>query len=112
MSSRIDEVNELISQELGKIILENIEFEPGVMVTIMRVSTSDTLENATVWISIFPEGNTGSSLEILKREIGHLQKLLNRRLSLKFVPKIAFKIDKSESYASEIERVFKRIKGE
>ena len=111
-STRIEQVNELITQELGKIILENIEFEPGVMVTIMRVSTSDTLENATVWVSVFPEGKTGSSLEILTKEIGHLQKFLNRRLALKFVPKIAFKIDKSESYASEIEEVFKGIEGE
>ncbi|HRY60319.1 MAG TPA: 30S ribosome-binding factor RbfA [Patescibacteria group bacterium] len=108
-STRIEQVNELIQQELGKIILENIEFEPGVLVTITHVSTSDTLENATVWISIFPEGKTGSSLETLNKEIGHLQKFLNRKLFLKFVPKIAFKVDTSEVYASEIEEVFKKI---
>ncbi|MDD5732080.1 MAG: 30S ribosome-binding factor RbfA [Patescibacteria group bacterium] len=110
--SRIDQINELIKQELGKIILTEIEFDPGVMVTIMAVDTSVTLETATIWISIFPENKSGSALEVLNKRIGELQKLLNRKLALRFVPKIQFKIDKSEKYASEIGEVFKQIEGE
>lgn len=110
--SRIEQVNELIKQELGKIILENIEFDPGVFVTIMSVETSSTLEAATIWISVFPEGKIGSSLEILNKRIGETQKLLNRKLALRFVPKIQFKLDKSEKYASEIEEIFKKISEE
>jgi len=110
--SRIDQINELIKQETGKIILENIEFDPGTFVTVMSVDTSNTLETATIWISIYPEGKAGSSLEVLNKRIGEIQKLLNRRLALRFVPRIQFKLDKSEQYASEIGEVFKKIEGE
>jgi len=107
--SRIDQINELIKQELAKIILEELEFDPGVFATIMNVETSDSLETANVWVSIFPEGNTGSTLETLNKNIGLIQSILNKRIALRFVPRIAFKIDKSQSYASEIEKVFKKI---
>jgi len=110
--SRIEQVNELIKQELGKIILEEFEFDPDTLVTVMSADTSDTLETATIWISVFPEGKTGSALEILNKRIGEIQKLLNRRLALRFVPKISFKIDKSEKYASEIGELFKKVEKE
>ena len=106
---RIDKVNELIKQELGKIILEEFEFAPDAMVTVMSADTSDTLETATIWISVFPEGKAGSALEILNKRIGEIQGILNKRISLRFVPKITFKIDKSEKYASEIGELFKKI---
>lgn len=110
--SRIEQINELIKQEIGKIILENIEFDPGTFVTIMSVETSSTLEVATIWVSIFPEGKVGSSLELLNKRIGEMQHLLNRKLALRFVPKIQFKLDKSEKYASEIDEVFRKIETE
>ncbi|MBI2448033.1 30S ribosome-binding factor RbfA [Candidatus Microgenomates bacterium] len=107
---RIEKVNELISQELGRIIQEEIEFEPGVMATIMRTDTSETLENATVYISIFPEAKRGSAIGLLNEKIGDLQKLLNRRLFLRFVPKILFKIDDSVVFLSELDKTFDEIR--
>lgn len=107
---RIDKVNKLIKQELGKIILENLDFEPGVLVTVLEVDTSSTLENATVYLSIFPEGKAGSVLKYLNKEIGKIQSFLNKRLALRFVPKIMFKITKSIAYVSEIDKAFKEIK--
>lgn len=107
--SRLEKVNELIKQELGKIILENLEFEPGVMVTVLRVETSESLEDAKVWVSIFPEGKRGSTLEILKQRIGELQRLLNRKVALHFVPKITFKIDESTAHIDELDQLFQEI---
>ena len=110
--SRIEQINELIKQEVAKIILEEFEFDPGMMVTVMSVETSDNLEAASIWISVFPEGKIGSALEVLNKRIGEIQKILNRKLALRFVPRIQFKIDKSEKYASEIGELFKEIEEE
>jgi len=107
--SRIDQINELLKQEIAKIFLEEFEFEPGVMVTVMSADVSDNLETAAVWVSIFPESEAGNVLKILNKRIGEIQKILNRKLELRFVPKIQFKIDKSEKYASEISELFKKI---
>jgi len=110
--SRIEKINELIRQELGKIILETIDFDGGAMVTILDVDTSDNMETANIWISIFPENKTGSSLDTLNKEIGNIQKALNRRTSMRFTPRITFKLDKSERYADQIGEVFKKIEGD
>lgn len=107
--SRIEQVNELIKQEVGKILLEEIEFDPGTFVTVMSADTSDNLETSSIWVSIFPEGKAGSALEVLNKRIGDIQRVLNKRLALRFVPRIQFRLDKSESYASEIGEVFKQI---
>jgi len=109
MSERIHKINELIRQELAKILLENINFESGEMVTVMSVDTSDNLETANIWISIFPENKTGSCLDLLNKEIGNIQKMLNRKTSLRFTPRITFKLDKSERYVDEINGIFREI---
>jgi ribosome-binding factor A len=107
--SRIEQINELIKQETAKILLEEFEFDPGMMVTVMSAETSDNLEACSIWISVFPIGKIGTALEVLNKRIGEIQKLLNRKLALRFVPRIQFKIDKSEKYASEIGELFKKI---
>jgi ribosome-binding factor A len=107
MSERINQINELIKQELAKILLEDINFDEGTMVTVMDVNVSNNLETANVWISIFPEGKTGGTLEIIKKSIGKIQKALNRRTSMRFTPRISFRLDKSERYAAEIAQKLK-----
>ena len=109
MSTRIDQINELVKQETSKIFLEEVEFPPEVMVTVMSAETSDNLETANIWISVFPEKKSNDTLNFLNNRIGAVQRSLNKKLSLRFVPRIAFKIDKSESYASQIDQVFKEI---
>jgi len=107
--SRIDQINELLRQETAKIFLEEVEFNPEVMVTVMSADTSDTLETANIWISVFPENKSKDTLNFLNEKIGNIQRSLNKKLVMRFVPRIAFKIDKSESYASGINEVFKKI---
>ena len=107
---RIEKVNELIGQEVAKIISEEFEFGEGVMVTVMSVDTSSKLETATLYISVFPEDKATLVLEKLDKDIGGIQNSLNKKLSLKFVPKIFFKIDKSEAYAENIDKLLSDIK--
>jgi len=108
--SRIEKVNELLKQELGRIFLENIEFEPGVMVTVMYAEASDNLETANIWLSIFPKEKEKSALKQLVEQIGEIQGFLNKRLVLRFVPKISFRIDNSEEYVYKIDKVMREVK--
>ena len=107
---RIEKVNELIGQEVSKIILEEFEFGEGIMVTVMRVEASSKLETANVWVSVFPEGKSGQVLAKLNKNIGSIQKRLNKKISLRFVPKIFFKLDTSEAYAQSIDELLFDIK--
>lgn len=106
MSRRIKQVNELIKRELSQIINREIDWPDGVLVTLTSVETSTDLEQARVWVSIFPFEKFKEMMKILKRERGYLQGLLNRRLIMRPLPKIQFLIDRTEEEAEKIEKIF------
>ena len=110
MSHRIEQVNELIKQHLGALILTELEFPKNTLATIIAVEVSKDLRHAKVWVSVMPTMYTGKVLEKLKKNSGHLQYLLHQKLSMKPLPKIRFVIDETEKKASEIEALLDRIK--
>lgn len=109
VSHRIPQVNELIREELNKIILKEIEFPKDCLVTIINVQTTKDLRYAKVWISILPEKYTGKVLEILTRNIGYLQFLLNKKLAFKPLPRLNFAVDETEKKAAEIEQLLNKV---
>jgi len=103
MSFRILRVNELIGQEVSKIISTELEMEEECFITVIKVDTTRDLKEAKVWVSIFPSDKKKSTFEYLKGNRGRVQFLLNRRLSMRPLPKITFKIDETEEEAAKIE---------
>ena len=83
MTQRILRLNELIKKELGQIILKEMEFSENVLVTITRVETSQDLEAAKVFISVFPEKLALVTLKVLQAKIYNLQQILNRKLLMR-----------------------------
>ena len=104
MSQRIQKVNELIKQETGAILLREIDFD-NILVTITNTDTSPDLKNCKVKISVIPTDKNELALKIIKRNIYQVQQKLNKRLRLKFVPKLSFEIDQIESKAQRIEEI-------
>ncbi|MDP2663983.1 MAG: 30S ribosome-binding factor RbfA [bacterium] len=110
MSKRIEQVNELIQRELGRVILREIDFPPGIMVTITRVETSVDLGQSKVYVSVFPEGKTESALGILARNIYDIQQGLNKRLKMRIIPRIFFAREKETAEAGRIESLLEQLK--
>ena len=108
--SRIDRVNELIKETLAKIISEEIDFPSGVFVTVVKVDTSRDLRYARVFLSVFPEKRFGEIFRLLEKRIYFLQGKLNKKLSMKPLPRIEFVVDKTEVEADKIEKLLKEIK--
>lgn len=112
MSYRLPKVNELLKQEVGKIIFQEENFGQRVFVTVIEVKTSANLQNATIKISVFPENKAEKVLQTLNRHIFALQKILDKKLYMRPVPKIFFAIDKSQIRVSKIEKLINQIKNE
>jgi ribosome-binding factor A len=110
MSKRIEQVNELICREVGKIILKSIDFPPDILVTLTRVETSIDLERSRVYISCLPEEKIKLVLGILDRNIYNIQQGLNKRLKMKIIPKIAFVKEKETVEAGRVEELLERLK--
>ncbi len=107
MSHKLEKLNELIKQVLGRILLETQDFTPGTLVTIMDVKTSEDYLHAKITISVFPAGKGEPVLAALTRRIFFIQQDLNKKLQMRPVPKIRFVLDKTEEEAQELEKLIK-----
>jgi ribosome-binding factor A len=109
MFSRIDRVNELIKTTLSEIIIREIEMPLGVFLTVVKVDTSRDLRYARVFVSVFPEKQFGSAIKVLNKKVYFLQGKLNKKLSMKPLPRIEFISDHTEVEADKIEKLLKEI---
>jgi ribosome-binding factor A len=111
-SRRIAQVQDLIANELGAILLKELEFPPGSFPNILRVKVAADLKNATVWLGVFPPEKRAEVLQVINANIGQIQRLLNKRLVMKFVPRLLFKIDTTSDQVARISELVSKIKSE
>lgn len=107
--SRIDRINELIKETLAKIIAEEVDIPLGIFVTVMKVDTSRDLRYTRVFVSVFPDNKFGETLRTLSKRIFFMQGKLNKKLSMKPLPKIEFVMDRTEAEADKIEKILNAI---
>ena len=110
MSKRIKKLNDLIRDEIGKILLREFSVPEGILVTVAYAVVSPTLEHATIYISVLPETKSKEILKKLKLQIFDVQQSLNKILVMRPVPKIRFEIDTTEAQASHIEEILQKVK--
>ena len=104
MSDRIIKLNAHLRDELAKIIAREVDFR-GLFVTVVRVEISATLEHAKVFVSCLPENQGHNALEELEYAIIDIQHILNKKLRMHPVPRLAFAIDNTEATAARVEKL-------
>lgn len=105
MFQRYERVASLIHAELSKIILKEVEFPPGVLVTIASLDLDKKMERAIVGISIIPSDKADIALKMLESRAGYLHSLLLKQINIKPMPHLMFKIDKGFEHAANIEKL-------
>lgn len=110
MSQRTEQVGELIKKELSQLLLRNVDFPSGTLVTITKVLVAADMKQAKVYLSILPFARRFVILEKLKHSAYDLQHELMDRLVMKFVPKVAFFFDENEEYAAKIDELLDQDK--
>ncbi|MGE5392757.1 MAG: 30S ribosome-binding factor RbfA [Candidatus Saccharibacteria bacterium] len=110
MSRRTEKVESLLQQTLGD-MLERIDLPS--MTTISKVEVSPDLKHAKVWITVLEgESKEQQVLDFLANELYGLQGELNRKFTMRNVPRISFFVDHSEEYASHINELLRKTKRE
>ena len=109
---RAERFNKLIKKELGKIIFNFLDVKPGVLVTITRVLTNPNLFNSDIFMSVYPISEAEEILDKLNRSIYQIQQLLNKKLTVRPVPKIIFRHDKNPEEAAKVEELLAKVKNE
>ena len=109
MNNRINKVNELVKKHINDIILKDLSLKEGVFITIAKVDTTPDLRYTRLSVSIFPEKEISYALKTLEKEIFKIQGWLNKKLHMRPLPKIEFRLDTTESEADKIEKLLKEI---
>lgn len=106
---RIEKINNLLREEISKILMEETEIPEGNLVTITKVFTSNDAHYATVFMAILGK-EPDKTLENIEKNTYHIQQLLNRRLKMRPVPRIKFVVDKETVRREKIERSLAKLK--
>lgn len=111
MSHRIKQINEQLLGELAMLVTENVIFREG-LITLTAVDTSPNLSQSKVYISVLPEGKTGSALTELRKHSTQFNKSLKSRLNLKKIPRLIWQMDEKIKHMNDIDEVLRQIEDE
>ena len=102
----------MLKEQLGPIILKEVELPPNVLVTINKVETTTDLNQAKIFISVFPEKELFNMLDILNKSGYNLHQVLNKKIHLRKTPKLKFLQDNETEQELRMEEIFDKIKKE
>ncbi len=109
MNIRLNKINKLIKQNINTILLKELSLKEGVFITLTKVDTTNDLRYTHIFVSVFPEKETRYAIRTLAKELFEIQGKLNKKLHIKPLPRINFKLDTTELRADKIEKLLKKI---
>ena len=95
----------LITEELSKLLIRELDLEVGMLATISYVDVSSDLSRAEIGVSVIPSNKSDEVMKLLGKSQGEMQFKLNRKLNLKPIPRIEFKYDSGLEHAANIEKL-------
>ena len=111
VSQRQLRVGEMIKQSLGMIFLRYEAKVPNVetnKITVTEVKMRQDLKIAKAFVLPLGGKNAEETVNILKEFSFLIRKVLSKKITIKFLPKILFAKDESFEYAEKIEKLIKQ----
>ena len=98
-----EEVSDILRLELKDPRLAN-------MTSITSVEVSRDLSHARIFVSIFGSGEEQKTiLKILAKASGFIRLELGKRIRLRHIPELDFRLDRSLEYGAQIEQVLRTL---
>ncbi len=107
---RSSRVSDSIRKEVADIIMNKIKHKNLGFVTVTDAKASDDLRHATVYVSVLNAEDGDKIVRKLNESVSFIKGELGRRLKLRCVPTITFKIDESIQYGMKIDKLLDDIK--
>ena len=112
ISQRQLRVGEMIKQSLGMIFARNEAKIPNLEtnnITVSEVKMSQDLKIAKAYVLPLGGKDADTIVNILKEFSFLIRRVLSKKITMKFLPKILFAKDESFEYAEKIENLIKQI---
>ena len=108
---RSQRVSDLLREEIADIIIYKLKDPRIGFITVTGVDVTDDIKMARVYVSVFRDEERKTTLEILNSAKSFIRSELSKRLRMKFMPSIEFRLDIASEYGNSIEKLLKEIKG-
>jgi len=104
---RSQRVSDLLRKEIADIIMYKLKDPRIGFITVTGVDVTDDIKIARIYVSILKDEERKTTIEILNSAKSFIRSELSKRLRMKFIPSIEFKLDTSIEYGNKIERLLK-----
>lgn len=110
---RIEKLQELIKQEMSKMLLKELKDPRIGFVTVTDVEMTGDLREAKIYVSVMGgEEQVKNSLEGLNSALGFVRREIGQRIRLRFTPEISFALDTSLDYGDHIQKLLLQVEGD
>lgn len=94
MSQRSDQIAGLVREAIQKVIAKGLH-DPRIrgLITVTRVTLSEDLRSATVYISVMPDTHRELTMHGLRAAAKHIRHAISDQLALRRTPDLLFKTD-------------------
>jgi len=103
-------VSDLIRKEVADIVMHRLKDPRLGFITVTGAEMSDDLRHASVYVSVLEDVKKAETLKILTASAKFIKSELGKRLKIKFIPALSFKLDKSIEYGAKIDKILDEIK--
>jgi len=107
---RSKRVADLLREEIADIIMYKLKDPRIGFVTVTGTDVKDDLKTAVVYISVLKEEEQKTTLEILNSAKSFIRSELSKRLRMKFIPSVEFRVDSSIEYGGKIDKLLDDIR--
>ncbi len=113
MTTRQERINGMLKVEISDIIHRELKDPRLGFITITEAEVTKDLRHAKVYISVMGEEKVQKeTLEILQRASGFVRKEFGRRVSMKVIPEILFKMDTGVQAGMRIFELLQQVKSD
>jgi len=107
---RVEKLQELIKQEISKMLLTDLKDPRIGFVTVTHVTVTGDLRDAKVYVSIMGDDEkVKNSWEGLQSSLGFIRREIGHRIRLRFTPTIEFALDTSLDYSEHIQKLLLQV---
>ncbi len=107
---RSQRVGDLLRKEIADIVIYRLKDPRIGFITVTGVDVTDDIKNAKVYVSILKDEDKETTLEILNSAKSFIRSELSKRLRMRSIPSLDFRLDTSIEYGSRIDKLLREIK--
>jgi len=104
-------VNDLLRLELSEILRREVKDPRVALASVSAVEVTRDLAHAQVWISVLGDDDEqrADTIATLERARGFVRSVLARRVRLRTVPELVFKLDRGAEHSQRISELLESL---